>query len=74
MSAPNVSKAETHKRCARCGKGRQKCVSCECYSLRGHVKGQGLCLYHWDVYAHGRTWADKVRGLQYTSAKREASK
>jgi hypothetical protein len=43
------------------GKGRQKCVHCPEQSIPGMRLGQGLCQYHWDVYAFGKAWADQVR-------------
>lgn len=55
------------------GKGRQLCAryGCNRRSLRGHVKGQGRCLFHftsdvwgieWAVYCAGIDLARKVRG------------
>lgn len=37
------------------GKGKQKCCmpSCGFKSLRGHVKGKGLCPFHWCYHVWG---------------------
>lgn len=54
-----VAPMSKHKRCEKCGKGRQRCQQCEHYSLRGHKRNGGLCAYHWNVYVYGKAWADR---------------
>jgi hypothetical protein len=38
---------------------KKKCVRCDCPSISGLKKGQGLCAYHWAEAMWGKAYADK---------------
>ena len=48
-----------HERLTPDGKGKQKCQHCQHKSVKGLIRGEGLCPYHWAVYQWGQEWADR---------------